>query len=363
MDEYDVVLFTLGQELSAIYGRQVDSLATRLGDLAEQEDLETLREEIETLDLYPIYEENRPTILHYNTMAFLYGVHQVSDPSNSRSYIAGVTPNIVSAATDQVGVMLAGSTETLKSQLIAQVEKLEEELVNEADQGQKAEVSPKQRILLQYKDNLKNTAKSNGQGLVDLVSSLNTSRLVSYGFLNECALVGITHYRYKTVNDSRRSQICTYLDGMIFPVAPNLTRLDTELRINDSTEMKNFSKWFQPNPTSIAELTNMSTAQITESGWAYPPNHPHCRSILEYVTGRIQVAGLDIPTAPQGLKEILSPTEIRAILQTVGLTNSTVNLAKGALAAGASAFEVMSTLAISAEALSLVQAALDFDLL
>ncbi|UOX39996.1 ParB-like nuclease domain protein [Vibrio phage V-YDF132] len=365
MDDFDVILFTLGDELQKAYGKTVGSFISDLESYIDQEDFDGALEHIETYDLYPVYEDNADKILHYNYLAFLWGVQKISTEATARSTVSGQPLDIIKVSAKQVGLMLNGSTETMKKVFKEQIEKLVKALDEEERAGtaQKAEVSPKQRILLQYKEKLKNTAKSGGGGLIDLVASLNTSRMASYGFMNEATLVGITHYRYNAMDDSRTSEVCNHLDDQIFPVAPAFTRLDAELRINDSTEMKEFAPWVASNQAALDEFKQMDREQLMQKGWAYPPMHPRCRSTVEYVEGTIQVAGLEIPTAPQGLKEILSEAELQAILRTVGLTSSTINLGKGMLLAGKSALEVMTDLAISAEAMALIQAALDFDLL
>ncbi|QWS69857.1 ParB-like nuclease domain protein [Vibrio phage vB_VpS_PG28] len=364
MDDFDVILFTLGDELQKAYARTVGSFLSDLDDYVDAEDYDGAMDFIDSYDLYPVYEDNADLILHYNYLAFIWGVHKISPATSARSTVSGKPLDIVKTAAEQVGFLLQGSTITMRNTLKGVVHDLVSAIdVEERGTSQKAEQTPKQRILMQYKNKLRETAKTGGGGLIDLVASLNTSRMASYGFMNEATLVGITHYRYNALMDVRTSDVCSHLNNQIFPVSPAYTRLDAELRINDSTTMKEFAPWVAGNKNALEEFRNLSRDELMEKGWAYPPMHPRCRSTVEYVEGKIQVAGLEIPTAPTGLKEILSEQEIQAILRTVGLTSSTINLGKGMLLSGMSAIEVMTDLAISAEAMALIQAALDFDLL
>ncbi|QHJ74597.1 hypothetical protein VH22019_00033 [Vibrio phage VH2_2019] len=364
MDDFDVILFTLGDELQKAYESTVGSFLSDLDTYVDAEDYDGAMDYIDTYDLYPVYEDNADLILHYNYLAFMWGVNKISPTTSARSTVAGKPLDIVGVAARQVGFLLEGSTITMRNALKSVVHELVTK-VDEEERGttQKAETDPKQRILLQFKEKLRKTAKTGGGGLIDLVASLNTSRMASYGFMNEATLVGITHYRYNALMDVRTSDVCEHLNGQVFPVSPAYARLDAELRINDSTTMKEFAPWVAGNQNALNEFKNLNRDELMEKGWAYPPMHPRCRSTVEYVEGKIQVAGLEIPTAATGLKEILSEQEIQAILRTVGLTSSTINLGKGMLLSGMSALEVMTDLAISAEAMALIQAALDFDLI
>ncbi|QNJ59111.1 hypothetical protein [Vibrio phage vB_ValS_PJ32] len=354
--EIQEVLYTLGSELSRVYLQSIGNFSDELEIFINRGDLDGAREHIRDLTLKPLFEANRDRIERYNMIAFKFGSQMINQrPEGVRP---GIIPSIVSAATEQTGVMLIDSAKTIQERLLKKVNQLAEQLVNE---GQKAEVDPKQRILDQFKTKLRQTAKTGGSSLVDLVSSLNTTRLVSYGFLNEAALVGITAYKYNALIDVRTTEFCEHLNGRVFPITTQLERLDTELRINDSVQLKNFAPF--PRYDQIEEFKSLSTEELIARGWSVPPLHFYCRSVIEYVYGEIQVGGLEIPTAREGLQEVLSGEEIRALLNMQGITNTTINLVKGALQAGAMALNIMEALGVSAETLGLINAAIHAGLL
>ncbi|CAH0448232.1 hypothetical protein SM030_00099 [Vibrio phage vB_VpaS_sm030] len=355
MTSLDSALFSLGERLAELYLISVSAFADELAEFVDREDYEGLRAHIDDLTLEPLYETNKETIEAYHLASMFYGAESIS--SNPISKVEGLVPDIVRAATEQTGVMLTDSADTIKGFLN---DKLDKHLENLSSRGLKND-GGKQRILTQFKDGLKKTAKSRGSNLVDLVSSLNSTRLMSYGFFNECALVGIKAYRYDALRDVRTTEFCEHLDNKVFIIDNQLERLDTELRINDSQQIKEFAPF--PRWDQLEEFKQMTDEQLIARGWCYPPLHFYCRSVLQYVEGRIQVAGLEIPTAEQGLQEILSPTEIRAMLNMVGITNSTINLASASIAAGMGALSIMETLGISGETLSLITAAIQAGLI
>ncbi|WYC17973.1 putative head morphogenesis protein [Vibrio phage vB_VneS_J26] len=354
--EIQEVLYTLGSELSRVYLASIGDFTDELEAFVNRGDLEGAREHVRALTLKPLYDTNRDRIERYNMIAFKFGSQMINQtPQGVR---AGIIPSIVSAATEQTGMMLIDLADTIKKRLLGQLERLDESLINA---GQKAEVDPNQRILDQFKTKLKNTARGGGSSLVDLVSSLNTTRLVSYGFLNEATLTGITAYRYNSLMDVRTTEFCRHLNNRVFPIQNQLERLDTELRINDSQQLKNFAPF--PRWDQIDEFKSLSTQELIDRGWAYPPLHFYCRSVIEYVEGEIQVGGLEIPTAREGLQEVLTGEEIRALLNMQGITNTTINLTRGALQAGATALTIIESLGISAETLGLINALLHTGLL
>lgn len=357
-DEIQEVLYTLGNELSRVYLRSMGNFTDELEVFIDRGDLEGARDHVRDLTLAPLYEDNRSRIERYNLLAFKFGSKLITErPVGSN---AQMIPSIVTAATEQTGIMLISLSATIQERLLNKLTELDTALINESQKAEQ-DVDPKQRILTQFKQKLVQTARTSGAALVDTIASLNTTRLVSYGFLNEAALTGITAYKYNALMDVRTTEICEHLNNRIFPIVNQLERLDTELRITDSDQMRTFAPF--PKQSQIEEFKSLSTEELIARGWCYPPMHFNCRSIIEYVEGVIQVAGLEIPTAREGLQEILTSDEIRALLNMQGITNTVINLTKGALQAGATALAIMESIGISAETLGLIRAAIEAGLL
>lgn len=351
----DYVIFGLGERLAIVYLQSVGVFTDELEAFIENEDLVGARAHVDDFTLEPLYETNKEVIQEFHLASMVHGASMLS--ANPSSIIEGIVPDIVRTATEQTGMMLIDSSATIKGFLFEKLNELEVALTN----AQKAEVDPKQRILTQFKETLKNTARGRGSNLVDLVSSLNSTRLMSYGFFNESALVGIKKYRYNALRDVRTTEFCDHLHNKVFEITTQLDRLDTELRINDSDEIREFAAF--PRWDQLDEFKAMTNEQLIARGWCYPPLHFYCRSTIEYVTGTIQAAGLEIPTAQQGLQEILSPDEIRAMLNMIGITNTTINLTRAALSSGLGALSIMQQFGLSGESLSLINAAIQSGLL
>ncbi|WAS28514.1 nuclease domain protein [Vibrio phage LV6] len=368
MSNYDTIIDGLGEVLRSEHERKVAPFVRKLEKAIDSEDIDDIRDVISTFDLTAAYRARKAEVRHYNHLAFLFGVNRINPSDTAKSTQIGRPLNIIGTSTDQCEVMLAGGSNTIKAELTAELNLMVDKLNDLEHSGQKKERTskaddPKQRILLQFKERLVKTSKEGAGNLVSLVASLNMARMSSYGFMNEATLVGITHYKYNALDDSRTTDICNHLDGKVFPVDTAFTRLAQELRINDSDELKAFAPFPIVNtPEALGEFTSLSSDELQARGFSYPPMHFNCRSTVDYVKGTIQVAGLEIPTAATGLSEILSTAEIRTLLQTVGLSAGTIDLAKGALLAGASAIDVITDLAISYEALALIQALIDYDI-
>lgn len=361
--DYDIILDSLGAILAAEHFKKVAPFTKALEAKIDAEDIDGALDLIDTYDLSAAYEAKKAQVLHFNHLAFVFGVNLINPTNKAKSLQSGQPLDIVQISADQVGIMIQGSNATIKAEMRYEIGLLVDDLNTLEYSAQKADIDPKQRILLQYKERLAATSKEGGANLYSLVASLNSARMSSYGFMNEATLVGITHYRYEAMDDSRTTEICNHLDGKVFPVATAYSRLDQELRITDSDQLKAFSPFPKETASGLESFKSMSSDELQALGYTYPPMHFKCRSFVTYVTGQIQIAGLEIPTAREGLSEILEPSEIQTLLTTVGLTGNTINLAKGALAAGVAAITVMTDLAISYESLALIQALLDYDLI
>ncbi|AEH21918.1 VHS1105 protein [Vibrio phage 1] len=145
--EIQEVLYTLGSELSRVYLASIGDFTDELEAFVNRGDMEGARAHVRDLTLEPLYNANRDRIERYNMIAFKFGSQMVN--RNPEGVRAGIIPSIVSAATEQTGMMLIDLAETIQKRLLKGLEDLDASLINT---GLKAEVdNQSKRILDQFK--------------------------------------------------------------------------------------------------------------------------------------------------------------------------------------------------------------------
>lgn len=146
--------------------------------------------------------------------------------------------------------------------------------------------------------------QSAGDDMLQLISSLNTSRLAVWGFTAEAEMVGVTEYRLSAVLDGRTSEYCRWINGKTFKVADARASIESILSADDPEDLKTLQPWPKKDKVSMAQYKEMTPAELTAKNWHIPPFHPGCRTLLVKVGYEV----ISIPkTAPaQGSVEHLT---------------------------------------------------------
>ena len=121
----------------------------------------------------------------------------------------------------------------------------------------------------------------NGKELIDVGANLNTSRLVSFGFLAEARERGLETYDITEELDGRTCPICRRIHGTIFSVDRSLVRLEQQLVTTDPQELKAAWPFPRASKAGLLELEELSAGELQARGWDTPPFHPRCRGVLQ----------------------------------------------------------------------------------
>lgn len=142
------------------------------------------------------------------------------------------------------------------------------------------------------------------QSYWDLVAGNLQNRARGYGNLRSMNKAGVADYRYSAVMDERTSEVCSALDGTVFPVAAGLRAYD-DLQLQTAYDSEAVEKvlpfakvraaldgakeiYVEPpgsSATVIARdgVTVLSPSQLAAAGVIVPPLHNKCRSTIEPV--------------------------------------------------------------------------------
>jgi len=114
----------------------------------------------------------------------------------------------------------------------------------------------------------------------DIGSNLTTSRLVSYGFLDQANSSGLTSYQLEATLDERTSQVCKRLHGKVYQVDNSQEYLNQVLRIENPEELKSVAPFVKSDKQTLHELEQLSGSELASRGIRVPPFHPGCRTLL-----------------------------------------------------------------------------------
>jgi len=112
---------------------------------------------------------------------------------------------------------------------------------------------------------------------IDISANLNTSRLVSLGFLDQQLDMGITVYQHTAVLDGRVCGVCQTLHGKVFSTATARAQVLNLLMLSDPEAIKATAPFPSQSKAAIATMRNMQPDQLQSAGFTHVPVHPGCR--------------------------------------------------------------------------------------
>lgn len=176
---------------------------------------------------------------------------------------------------------------------------------------------------------------TNGQAMFNMLSSLHTSRVASYGFTAEAEAMGYEEYRINEQLDARTCPVCEQMHGKTFKVSDARKLLEIALRVSDPNDLKQLQPWPGQDQASVEALSKMGTQQLVANGWHIPPFHPRCRGLL----GRVNATPSTISQAQASQGPYVASAEdfiamgLHPDSREVSLWNSGVGIAPAEVAA------------------------------
>jgi hypothetical protein len=137
-----------------------------------------------------------------------------------------------------------------------------------------------------------------GRVMTDVASNLTTSRLVSYGFLSQAQAQGATTYEITAILDDVTCPVCKALNGRKFDVTSAQHRAEQMLGTDNPEDLRQMAPFPSQRASDVAKLSQMSSDQLMNSGWAIPPFHPSCRCLLVPVDAQLVDVDEDMTGGP-----------------------------------------------------------------
>jgi len=283
-----VLEFSLAKKLDTATKKEYLPKVKRAASAARKGDFNNARDEINSINLTKAVIAQRQFIELIGMQAILFGARDFSAAKDT-GFAGKPPPEQLKKATDTIIRMIVLNTTELIKKSAHRLLDLEEVAQKESEfVTQKGATSG-------FVRSFTSNVSSNGKSMIDIGSSLHTSRLASWGFTTEASLLGHTSFMVSEVMDGRTCPVCSAMNGKVFPVDTAKLRLEGVLDVTDPEQLKSMAPWPNQSKQGIKKLQSMSDGELINAGWDTPPYHPRCRGVLRRTD---KEAPLSVPTIP-----------------------------------------------------------------
>ena len=122
-----------------------------------------------------------------------------------------------------------------------------------------------------------------GSKQLQLIASLNSSRLATWGFTAEAHVRGVTRYKLSATLDGGTSKFCRMINGREFDVVDAREKVIEALNVQNPDDLRVVQPWPKQTKAAIAAYAAMSSEELTEQGLHIPPFHPRCRTMCRMI--------------------------------------------------------------------------------
>jgi hypothetical protein len=247
--------------------------ATAAGRFADAFDL------TRSITLANIVEKHRPRLEELAVSAVLFGASRLVDLQSTSLMQGQPLSSLLQGALNQLTVMIedeaAEHLRVAAEQVVARAEETAHRQELALAKGERLE-----KTGMDLADALNAAVLGNGRGLIEVGANLTTSRLVSFGFLDQALSLDIDTYQVTEILDGRHCPVCAYMHGKTFRVAQEAGRVERLLQILDPAELRAAAPWPKQDTLSLQHLRAMSGEELQNAGLGSPPYHPLCRGLL-----------------------------------------------------------------------------------
>lgn len=172
-----------------------------------------------------------------------------------------------------------------------------------------------------------------GDSMLQLISTLHTSRVSALGFVAEAEVLGVKEYAISEQLDTRICPICFEMHGKRFAVSDARDTLDTIFAAESPDDLATIQPWPRQDQESVSRFKRLDADQLVENNWHIPPFHPGCRGILVHVKDVPQISQLPSTQAAyeddtdfKQTAEDFAAYGVKATLDDIGAWNTWVGM-------------------------------------
>lgn len=258
----------LASRINSAYRRATSQQIQQMASAAKKGDFDTALDILADLDVSGEIAAQRGNIRLFGMTSILFGARDFAR-ADQTIFSDEPPPAILDVATATTAIAAVNVVnETLRQSLR---DRLTREAIFQRTTG-----AATKNFVGEFVSFAKVSTKNNAQ----LISSLHTSRLASWGHLKEAESREVTTYTISEVLDDRTCPVCEFMDGKSFEVEKTLRQLETQLSVQNPDELKGIAPWVKQDKESIRQLRAMSNQELSDNGILHPPFHANCRGLL-----------------------------------------------------------------------------------
>jgi hypothetical protein len=159
-----------------------------------------------------------------------------------------------------------------------------------------------------------------GSDQLQLIASLNGSRLATWGFTAEAEIRGIKRYKINPLLDGRVCPFCRLVSQHEFDTGNAREKILEALAVQNPDDLKTVQPWPKVTDAAMKEYKSYSAEDFTNRGWHIPPYHAGCRCICA-PTGE-QTIRVSKPGVPPMQQTIPVQTVTADTLKEIGINAS-----------------------------------------
>lgn len=270
---------TMARSIEGSWAPLARSLVARLETAIEARRFADAFDLARSITLANVVERQRPRLEELAVAAVLFGASRVVDLQLTSLMRGQPLSGLLERALNQLTVMIedeaAEHIRVAAEQVVARAEETAHRRELALAKGEKL-----QKTGMDLADALNAAVLGNGRGLIEVGANLTTSRLVSFGFLDQAQSLDIDTYQVTEILDGRHCPVCAYMHGKTFRVAQEAARVERLLQILDPAELRAAAPWPRQDAASLSQLRAMSGEELQNAGLGSPPYHPLCRGLL-----------------------------------------------------------------------------------
>jgi hypothetical protein len=276
---------SLTSRLQEAWGRIFLEAAGNVQELLKQDKVSEAYLVANALSLDPLVDQNRPYLRYLAYSALFFGASRVSRRESVRDAMIGssnldpVVEQTLALLSRYIKFNLTFALQQKLLDLIATYEAGKDTTLYGASEKDALKVKKAEPILSQEFVSF----RKDGDRMLQLISSLHTSRVSAYGYTVEADILGVKTYAVSEQLDNRICPVCAVMHGKTFQVREAADALNTILATEDPEMLKILQPWPKQDAESVAALKELTSQQLTAKNWHIPPYHPNCRGLLVHV--------------------------------------------------------------------------------
>lgn len=280
-------------------------LQAKVVDAIDQGDFAKAYSLAKDIDLTSVGEKNKQYIKYLMLACANFGARMATD-SKTTFVSGGAHDKLMEAVAENFCKSLElNATVQVYKAVVQSIAKVQEELKT-------VEKAEKPRYVREFVD-----FTVEGDKIMQLISSLHTSRLAVWGFAAEADLLGLTTYKLSAVLDGRTSAFCRAINGKVFKVDDARKSINEILSVQNPDDVKALQPWPKQDKASMEKYAEMTAEELTAAGLHIPPFHPGCRTMLVRVGKAPRTEKPSVPKEREKLPKVVSTKET---FEELGLT-------------------------------------------